>query len=172
MDLSRKSNLLFFFFLSLVLFFPFPCFGCSPQLIHTISVVDRDEPQSGHRFYFTLQSPPSSNQHFTLWDVKGERAKVLHWGVTSWNAHLSGYAGGFISIIWFLESNRTTRSGSLDWLLYALCEWVFQMCTDVQQNGAEMTKILERTHEDGIVWIANMIGDVGVCLRASRRCGP
>ncbi|XP_078139599.1 cadherin 22 isoform X2 [Centroberyx gerrardi] len=40
------------------------------QLIHTISVVDRDEPQSGHRFYFTLAPEASSNRHFTLWDVK------------------------------------------------------------------------------------------------------
>uniref|UniRef100_A0A671WPU5 Cadherin 22 n=1 Tax=Sparus aurata TaxID=8175 RepID=A0A671WPU5_SPAAU len=46
------------------------------KLIHTISVVDRDEPQSGHRFYFTLQSPPSSNQHFTLWDVKDTTASI------------------------------------------------------------------------------------------------
>uniref|UniRef100_A0A8D3AH43 Cadherin-22 n=1 Tax=Scophthalmus maximus TaxID=52904 RepID=A0A8D3AH43_SCOMX len=40
------------------------------QLIHTISVVDRDEPQTGHRFYFTLAPEASSNRHFTLWDVK------------------------------------------------------------------------------------------------------
>lgn len=42
------------------------------QLIHTISVVDRDEPQTGHRFYFTLAPEASSNRYFTLWDVKGE----------------------------------------------------------------------------------------------------
>uniref|UniRef100_UPI004040910F cadherin 22 isoform 2 precursor n=1 Tax=Danio rerio TaxID=7955 RepID=UPI004040910F len=40
------------------------------QLIHTISVVDRDEPQSGHRFYFTLAPEASNNRHFTLWDIK------------------------------------------------------------------------------------------------------
>uniref|UniRef100_A0A3B1J5Q4 Cadherin-22 n=1 Tax=Astyanax mexicanus TaxID=7994 RepID=A0A3B1J5Q4_ASTMX len=40
------------------------------QLIHTISVVDRDEPQSGHRFYFTLAPEASNNRHFALWDVK------------------------------------------------------------------------------------------------------
>uniref|UniRef100_W5K013 Cadherin-22 n=1 Tax=Astyanax mexicanus TaxID=7994 RepID=W5K013_ASTMX len=39
-------------------------------LIHTISVVDRDEPQSGHRFYFTLAPEASNNRHFALWDVK------------------------------------------------------------------------------------------------------
>uniref|UniRef100_A0A7N8Y9H5 Cadherin 22 n=1 Tax=Mastacembelus armatus TaxID=205130 RepID=A0A7N8Y9H5_9TELE len=49
------------------------------QLIHTISVVDRDEPQSGHRFYFTLAPEASSNRHFTLWDIKGEREKVRYW---------------------------------------------------------------------------------------------
>jgi len=36
-------------------------------------VVDKDEPQSGHRFYFTLAPEASSNRHFTLWDVKGKR---------------------------------------------------------------------------------------------------
>ncbi|KAK7916189.1 hypothetical protein WMY93_011950 [Mugilogobius chulae] len=35
-----------------------------------ISVVDRDEPQTGHRFYFTLAPEASNNRHFTLWDVK------------------------------------------------------------------------------------------------------
>ncbi|KAI3369879.1 hypothetical protein L3Q82_024688 [Scortum barcoo] len=46
------------------------------QLIHTISVVDRDEPQSGHRFYFTLAPEASSNRHFTLWDVKENTAGI------------------------------------------------------------------------------------------------
>lgn len=49
----------------------------SPQLIHTISVVDRDEPQSGHRFFFTLAPEASSNPHFTLWDVKGEHPRAI-----------------------------------------------------------------------------------------------
>uniref|UniRef100_A0A4W5LYA7 Cadherin 22 n=1 Tax=Hucho hucho TaxID=62062 RepID=A0A4W5LYA7_9TELE len=40
------------------------------QLIHTISVVDRDEPQSGQRFSFTLAPEATNNRHFTLWDVK------------------------------------------------------------------------------------------------------
>uniref|UniRef100_A0A8C8LWP6 Cadherin-22 n=1 Tax=Oncorhynchus tshawytscha TaxID=74940 RepID=A0A8C8LWP6_ONCTS len=40
------------------------------QLIHTISVVDRDEPQSGQRFSFTLSPEATNNRHFTLWDVK------------------------------------------------------------------------------------------------------
>nr|XP_023652577.1 cadherin-22 isoform X1 [Paramormyrops kingsleyae] len=46
------------------------------QLIHTISVVDRDEPQSGHRFYFTLVPEAANNRHFTLWDVKDNTAGV------------------------------------------------------------------------------------------------
>ncbi|XP_016130941.1 cadherin-22-like [Sinocyclocheilus grahami] len=46
------------------------------QLIHTISVVDRDEPQSGHRFYFTLAPEASNNRHFTLWDVKDNTAGI------------------------------------------------------------------------------------------------
>ncbi|KAJ8401318.1 hypothetical protein AAFF_G00385490, partial [Aldrovandia affinis] len=46
------------------------------QLIHTISVVDRDEPQSGHRFYFTLAPEAANNRHFTLWDVKDNTAGI------------------------------------------------------------------------------------------------
>ncbi|XP_064161567.1 cadherin-22-like [Anguilla rostrata] len=46
------------------------------QLIHTISVVDRDEPQSGHRFYFTLVPEAANNRHFTLWDVKDNTAGI------------------------------------------------------------------------------------------------
>ncbi|GAA6068359.1 cadherin-22 [Tachysurus ichikawai] len=45
-------------------------------LIHTISVVDRDEPQLGHRFYFTLAPEASSNRHFTLWDIKENTAGI------------------------------------------------------------------------------------------------
>ncbi|XP_065128485.1 cadherin-22 [Paramisgurnus dabryanus] len=46
------------------------------QLIHTISVVDRDEPQSGHRFYFTLAPEASNNRHFSLWDIKDNTAGI------------------------------------------------------------------------------------------------
>ncbi|KAJ3602133.1 hypothetical protein NHX12_029892 [Muraenolepis orangiensis] len=46
------------------------------QLIHTISVVDRDEPQSGHHFHFNLVHDASSNRHFTLWDVKDNTAGI------------------------------------------------------------------------------------------------
>lgn len=44
----------------------------SPQLIQTISVVDRDEPQGGHRFYFTLPPEATNNHHFSLLDIKGK----------------------------------------------------------------------------------------------------
>lgn len=44
----------------------------SPQLIQTISVVDRDEPQSGHRFYFTLAPEGTNNHHFSLLDIQGK----------------------------------------------------------------------------------------------------
>ncbi|XP_053103524.1 cadherin-22 isoform X2 [Hemicordylus capensis] len=46
------------------------------QLIQTISVVDRDEPQSGHRFYFTLAPEASSSPHFSLLDIKDNMAAV------------------------------------------------------------------------------------------------
>lgn len=42
------------------------------QLIQTISVVDRDEPQGGHRFYFRLVPEAASNPHFALLDIQGE----------------------------------------------------------------------------------------------------
>ncbi|NXH16081.1 CAD22 protein, partial [Bucco capensis] len=41
------------------------------QLIQTISVVDRDEPQGGHRFYFTLVPESTNSHHFSLLDIKG-----------------------------------------------------------------------------------------------------
>ncbi|XP_077458349.1 cadherin 22 [Stigmatopora argus] len=46
------------------------------QIIHTISVVDKDEPQTGHHFYFTLAPEASGNQHFALWDVKDTTAGI------------------------------------------------------------------------------------------------
>lgn len=49
----------------------------SPQLIQTISVVDRDEPQSGHRFYFTLAPEATNNHHFSLLDIQGKSCCTL-----------------------------------------------------------------------------------------------
>lgn len=49
-----------------------PCPLLTLQLIQTISVVDRDEPQSGHRFYFRLVPEAPSNPHFSLLDIQGE----------------------------------------------------------------------------------------------------
>ncbi|XP_072259906.1 cadherin-22 isoform X2 [Pyxicephalus adspersus] len=46
------------------------------QLIQTISVVDRDEPMGGHRFYFRLAPDPSAEHHFTLLNVKDNTASV------------------------------------------------------------------------------------------------
>ncbi|XP_063153527.1 cadherin-22 [Candoia aspera] len=47
------------------------------ELIQTISVVDRDEPQSGHRFYFTLGPEASGSRHFSLLDITDHTA-ALH----------------------------------------------------------------------------------------------
>lgn len=55
------------------------------QLIQTISVVDRDEPQGGHRFYFRLVPEAPSNPHFSLLDIEGE-PPVSH--------HPQGVGGG------------------------------------------------------------------------------
>nr|XP_048676200.1 cadherin-22 isoform X2 [Caretta caretta] len=46
------------------------------QLIQTISVMDRDEPQSGHRFYFTLAPEATNNHHFSLLDIQDNTAAV------------------------------------------------------------------------------------------------
>ncbi|XP_038960354.1 cadherin-22 isoform X3 [Rattus norvegicus] len=46
------------------------------QLIQTISVVDRDEPQGGHRFYFRLVPEEPSNPHFSLLDIEDNTAAV------------------------------------------------------------------------------------------------
>ncbi|CAI5672776.1 unnamed protein product [Oreochromis niloticus] len=40
------------------------------QVIQTISAVDKDEPLSGHRFYFALAGPAAGNLNFTLRDNK------------------------------------------------------------------------------------------------------
>uniref|UniRef100_A0ACB8F727 Cadherin-22 n=1 Tax=Sphaerodactylus townsendi TaxID=933632 RepID=A0ACB8F727_9SAUR len=46
------------------------------ELIHTISVVDRDEPQGGHHFYFTLAPEASGSRHFSLLDITDDTAAV------------------------------------------------------------------------------------------------
>ncbi|KAL7840526.1 hypothetical protein AOLI_G00258490 [Acnodon oligacanthus] len=54
------------------------CESASPgQVIQTISAVDKDEPPSGHRFYFSLALPAGSKDNFTLRDNKDNTASVL-----------------------------------------------------------------------------------------------
>ncbi|XP_054478651.1 cadherin-7-like isoform X2 [Anoplopoma fimbria] len=47
------------------------------QMIQTISAVDKDEPPSGHRFYFALAAPVAGNLNFTLRDNKDNTASIL-----------------------------------------------------------------------------------------------
>uniref|UniRef100_A0A3B1IF99 Cadherin 7 n=1 Tax=Astyanax mexicanus TaxID=7994 RepID=A0A3B1IF99_ASTMX len=47
------------------------------KVIQTISAVDKDEPPSGHRFYFSLALPAGSNHNFTLRDNRDNTASVL-----------------------------------------------------------------------------------------------
>ncbi|XP_055723643.1 cadherin-7-like [Salvelinus fontinalis] len=47
------------------------------QIIETISAMDRDEPQSGHRFFFSLTAEAAGNLNFTLRDNKDNTASVL-----------------------------------------------------------------------------------------------
>uniref|UniRef100_A0A4W6DYY3 Cadherin 7 n=1 Tax=Lates calcarifer TaxID=8187 RepID=A0A4W6DYY3_LATCA len=47
------------------------------QVIQTISAVDKDEPLSGHRFYFALAAPVAGNLNFTLRDNKDNTASIL-----------------------------------------------------------------------------------------------
>ncbi|XP_037107805.1 cadherin-22-like [Syngnathus acus] len=59
---------------------PYEVFICEDampgQIIHTVSVVDKDEPQTGHHFYFTLAPEASGNRHFDLWDVQDTTAGI------------------------------------------------------------------------------------------------
>ncbi|KAK0132678.1 Cadherin-7 [Merluccius polli] len=49
-----------------------------PQVIETISAVDRDEPQTGHRFFFSLLSAEEGGAaNFTLRDNKDNTASVV-----------------------------------------------------------------------------------------------
>lgn len=47
-------------------------------MIETISAVDRDEPPSGHRFFFSLAAEAVGNLNFTLRDNKGCLALSSH----------------------------------------------------------------------------------------------
>ncbi|KAM9332168.1 cadherin-7-like [Pholidichthys leucotaenia] len=47
------------------------------KVIQTVSAVDRDEPVSGHRFYFALAAPVAGNLNFTLRDNKDNTASIL-----------------------------------------------------------------------------------------------
>ncbi|KAG7455402.1 hypothetical protein MATL_G00256250 [Megalops atlanticus] len=56
----------------------FLCESASPgQVIQTISAVDKDEPPSGHRFFFALTAEAAGNLNFTLRDNKDNTASIL-----------------------------------------------------------------------------------------------
>ncbi|KAM7390219.1 hypothetical protein PAMA_008412 [Pampus argenteus] len=54
-----------------------PLAGSVFPVIQTISAVDKDEPVSGHRFYFALAAPVAGNLNFTLRDNKDNTASIL-----------------------------------------------------------------------------------------------
>nr|XP_057915926.1 cadherin-7-like isoform X2 [Doryrhamphus excisus] len=54
------------------------CENTTPgTVIQTVSAVDEDEPQNGHRFYFALDAAVAGNQNFTLRDNKDNTASIL-----------------------------------------------------------------------------------------------
>ncbi|XP_044076350.1 cadherin-7-like isoform X1 [Siniperca chuatsi] len=56
----------------------FVCENTQPgQIIETLSAVDRDEPENGHHFLFSLTAEASGNLNFTLRDNKDNTASVL-----------------------------------------------------------------------------------------------
>ncbi|XP_063075109.1 cadherin-7a [Engraulis encrasicolus] len=56
----------------------FLCESSTPgEMIETISAVDRDEPPSGHRFFFSLGPEAAGNLNFTLRDNKDNTASIL-----------------------------------------------------------------------------------------------
>ncbi|XP_077591752.1 cadherin-7-like [Stigmatopora nigra] len=46
-------------------------------VIQTVSAVDKDEPQNGHRFYFSLDAAVAGNLNFTLRDNKDNTASIV-----------------------------------------------------------------------------------------------
>ncbi|XP_023254434.1 cadherin-7-like [Seriola lalandi dorsalis] len=58
----------------------FVCENSKPgQIIETLSAVDRDEPENGHHFLFSLTTEAAGNLNFTLRDNKDNTASVLTW---------------------------------------------------------------------------------------------
>ncbi|XP_058274995.1 cadherin-7a [Hemibagrus wyckioides] len=56
----------------------FLCESAGPgQVIETVSAVDKDEPPSGHRFFFSLTAEAAGNHNFTLRDNKDNTASIL-----------------------------------------------------------------------------------------------
>ncbi|XP_036940813.1 cadherin-7-like isoform X2 [Acanthopagrus latus] len=56
----------------------FVCENTEPgQIIQTLSAVDRDEPEDGHHFLFSLTAEAAGNLNFTLRDNKDNTASVL-----------------------------------------------------------------------------------------------
>ncbi|XP_051990736.1 cadherin-7-like isoform X2 [Xyrauchen texanus] len=56
----------------------FLCESAGPgQVIETISAVDKDEPLSGHRFFFSFTAETVGNMNFTLRDNKDNTASIL-----------------------------------------------------------------------------------------------
>ncbi|KAI5093116.1 cadherin-7 isoform X1, partial [Silurus meridionalis] len=56
----------------------FLCESSGPgQVIETVSAVDKDEPPSGHRFFFSLTAEAAGNHNFTLRDNKDNTGSIL-----------------------------------------------------------------------------------------------
>lgn len=47
------------------------------QVIQKISAIDKDDPPSGHQFYFSLTAEAANNHNFSLQDNKGKNINVV-----------------------------------------------------------------------------------------------
>lgn len=66
-----------------------PEFMSLPQLIQTVSAVDRDDPRDGQRFYYSLAPEAANNPNFTLRDNQGNQVDVGYRHLsTVWAAYL------------------------------------------------------------------------------------
>uniref|UniRef100_A0A8C5NG22 Cadherin-22 n=1 Tax=Gouania willdenowi TaxID=441366 RepID=A0A8C5NG22_GOUWI len=93
------------------------------QLIHTISVVDKDEPQTGHRFIFTLAPEASSNRHFTLWDVKDNTA-----GIRTQRSGFNRHEQNVYLLPILVVDNGPPSLSSTSTLTIHVCEGTIQSC--------------------------------------------
>lgn len=85
--------------------------SCIVQLIQTVSAIDRDDPQEGQHFYYSLAPEAANNPNFTLRDNQGNQSRHGQLATLISNVRVG------LESLWLTVCDKTAISNNTKWHL-------------------------------------------------------